>query len=330
MGAELLSITGPARTLGPATLNKLCQKLAYPMYSVLFLDFDVSICSEGACHIEGGPAPGARDTKPFGYADLLADLVAPYPELRIVLTKSSVSGHGLTSDKETFAKSLQDKVIGAIHQFSDGSPEWAELSTFELITRYVNRYGIRSWLAFSYDCGSWHDDFQEHLICLNSHHGLGELAVQDDIAKKLELLHCQEFRRITVQHNWTQDLLAARREMAAAVQVLADTTSFSNDVARFQAAAAVVVSCSNAISYAQSCRVGRVYGREGLLVAFLGNALDWDRDKRSAVLRLLDYDPTDSQSMATTPSEAAIEALGLAKLTLEECRRWLATEWRML
>lgn len=75
---------------------------------ILFLNFEGCIHPDDVYHVEGKPVLRTEGVKLFEHADVLADLVSPYPELRIVLSTSWVRRFGLNRDQELLPAPTQD------------------------------------------------------------------------------------------------------------------------------------------------------------------------------------------------------------------------------
>ncbi|AQV93201.1 hypothetical protein BJN34_04730 [Cupriavidus necator] len=295
------------------------------MRSVLFLDIDGCAHRESQSRGDREPIQYAEGDRLLEHVRLLADLVAPYPELRIVFTASSVGVDNVGRAKEALPPWLRRSVMGSTHELSYYIDQWDGLSRFDQIVGYARVHEIQSWLALDDDNSSWPDEFQKNHVFLNCHLGLSEQRVREELANKLARLHSQEFQRVTTQHSWTQNMLAANGYIEAAGQAISEARSATEDARRMQAAKTVVLSCSAAMASAQSFRVTKTERNESLLVAFLGNGLEWSREERSAALKLLHYRVEDESKANTAPHEVS-EAVSLAEAILQQARSWLANE----
>ncbi|WP_224007526.1 HAD domain-containing protein [Cupriavidus pinatubonensis] len=285
------------------------------MKSILFVDFgsghhrDAVSLSDGELVLQSG---GAR---PFEHAGLLADLVAPYPELRIVFSMFWERAYG---PKEALPPSLQGRVIGSLYEFGTEFPGWAELSRREQIQRYVDRHYIHSWLALERDCSGWPGELHENVVCLGEG-GLDSSSARKELVEKLARMHAKEFQRICSQHSWTVDMLAAYEQIEGAAQKLTEAASAPEHATRLQAGKDAILSCGTAIAAGYSIDVA--HKRESLALTFLAYALAWDDSKRAAIEQLL-KSPT-----AATPANPA-EIIDLAEATLQETQNWFQTTAR--
>lgn len=109
------------------------------MDSILFLGFDGCLHPDDVHPVDGIPALPTKGAWSFKHSRLLADLVAPYPELRIVLTASSNSADDFGHAKAALQALLPRRVIGSIQDICGDFPGWSELSRWEQIQRYASR-----------------------------------------------------------------------------------------------------------------------------------------------------------------------------------------------
>ncbi len=284
------------------------------MKSILFVDFgsghhrEAEPLSDAQLFLQSG---GARL---FEHAGLLADLVAPYPELRIVFSMSSERAYGA---KEALPPSLQGRVIGSLYEFGREFPEWGKLSRFDQIMRYVSSRGIQSWLSLEHDGSNWPEELRESVVYLGED-GLDSSTARKEVVEKLAELHTNAFRQLTDQHNWMLDMLAASRHIEAAVQHFELASAAVEPSARYAAANGTILSCGAAIAALYSFDIDKA--REAsLALTFLSLGLGWGDEKRAAIGQLL------KASTAGTPTHST-QICELAEKTLNDTRRWLANE----
>lgn len=160
---------------------------------ILFLDFD------GVLH----PAEVwlGNDNRPYlaGAGELfmwvprLVEVLAPYPELRIMLSTSWVPVLGFQRANARLPKPLQTLVIGAtwhssFKRDSETLGWWNSSTRYEQILRYVLRGRVGDWLAIDDNAMGWADRDRHHLVLCDSDHGLSEPAVRDRLASRLRTL----------------------------------------------------------------------------------------------------------------------------------------------
>ncbi|WP_158510480.1 HAD domain-containing protein [Burkholderia pseudomallei] len=307
------------------------------MDSILFLDFDGCLHPDDVYHVEGKPVLRTESAKLFEHADVLADLVSPYPELRIVLSTSWVRVlgfnqameysliQGLTAAQGYLPMPLKSRVIGTIYEYCTDYVEWAGLSRFDQIFRYVNGRGIASWLTLDDDSNGWPEAFRENLVWVNRRLGLGEHRVREELEEKLARMHSEAPQSAPMPPCGALGMSAAvNRQWEAAVQRLGDAhVSELSTSTRYQAAHAAILSCASAVLAAHSIRLSRVPGNEDLLLKHLSDQLALNDSIRLAITQLMEHQHGDPLALARrTPLELA-ELVSLAETILGETRRWL-------
>ncbi|KGC61358.1 HAD domain-containing protein [Burkholderia pseudomallei] len=307
------------------------------MDSILFLDFDGCLHPDDVYHVEGKPVLRTEGAKLFEHADVLADLLTPYPELRVVLSTSWVRVlgfnqameysliRGLTQAQGYLPIPLKSRVIGTIYENCTDYVEWAGLTRFDHIFRYVNRRGIASWLTLDDDSNGWPEAFRENLVWVNRRLGLGERRVREELEEKLARMHSEAPQSAPMPPRGALGMSAAvNRQWEAAVQRLGDAhVSELSTSTRYQAAHAAILSCASAVLAAHSIRLSRVLGNEGLLLKHLNDQLALNDNVRRAITQLIEHQHGDPLAvLPRTPLELA-ELVSLAETILGETRRWL-------
>ena len=115
-------------------------------------------------------------------------MLAPYPDLRIVLSTSWVGTFNLVRAKLYLPESLQQRVVGTTYEYRTDKQEWSELSRFEQIIRYVRARNLQSWLALDDDDTDWPQSCKQNLVCPPPRFGIGEARAQMELAEKLQWL----------------------------------------------------------------------------------------------------------------------------------------------
>lgn len=139
---------------------------------ILFVDFD------GVMHATGGA------TAPLEYADLLAEMLEPYPGVEIVLSSSWVETFGFDDTRAMLPESLQRRVVGTTYNRAGqpGDSRYAE------IARYVEQHSITKWLALDDDDRDWPADLRPALVLVPGELGIGSPATQAELDDKLRQL----------------------------------------------------------------------------------------------------------------------------------------------
>ncbi|MRT01548.1 hypothetical protein GJQ57_23165 [Ralstonia pickettii] len=158
---------------------------------ILFLDYDGCLHADDVYLVDGVPVMRRDGAQIFEHANLLAEMLSPYPNVQIVLSTNWVAKLGFVRAKLYLPAVLQQRVVGTTHEFrSDGGDrldlaEWLELARFDQIMRYVRGKGLEAWLALDDDNNCWPESFEHHLVCPMPRLGLGDARVQTELADKL-------------------------------------------------------------------------------------------------------------------------------------------------
>jgi len=122
----------------------------------------------------------------FEWMPILDELLAPYPDLKIVLSTTWVRELGFNAAKHELSKSLQERVVGAtfLHPkivkaafdtMSRGMQIWGD----------VERRKPSHWFALDDDAFGWPAWCKEHLIQTSDRLGLSDPAVQERVRQRL-------------------------------------------------------------------------------------------------------------------------------------------------
>jgi hypothetical protein len=153
---------------------------------VLYLDYDGVLHPDDAFwHPRRGPY--LRDSaghRLFEHANLLADLLGPYPELRIVLSTSWVRALRYSRAKRYLPSALQARVIGSTWHSEKDPQVWLQLSRGEQVLADVQRRRPRAWLAID-DDPQWPAAAAAHLVLSDSTLGISAPGVQQQLEFKL-------------------------------------------------------------------------------------------------------------------------------------------------
>lgn len=163
--------------------------------TVLYLDFD------GVMHHENvlwHPRIGAYLSTPddgdllFEHAELLEQLLEPYPHIRIVLSTSWVIRYGCARATNNLRPALRSRVIGATYPIRTDKRKFWETPRGLQVWSDVVRRKPRSWLALDDDAAGWPDHALAHFVQTHPHQGISEPAVLQELKTKLELLSRKE------------------------------------------------------------------------------------------------------------------------------------------
>lgn len=157
--------------------------------TVLFLDYDGCLHADDVYLIDGVPVMRRPGAQIFQHANLLAKILAPYPDLKIVLSTSWVGTFNFVRAKLYLPQSVQQRVVGTTYEYRTDKQEWSELSRFEQIVRYAGAKNLQAWLALDDDDTGWPQRYQQNLVCPAPRFGIGEPRVQLELVEKLLWLH---------------------------------------------------------------------------------------------------------------------------------------------
>lgn len=154
---------------------------------LLYLDFDGVLHHEDVWwHPRIGAYLRAPDEfKLFQHLGLLEQLLAPYPELRIILSTSWVRRYGCTGTAKNLGPRLRQRVIGATFHSRMNEAVFAEIPRGQQVWADVQRRRPRDWIALD-DCpDGWPAESEGKFIKTHQHHGISEPAVLAEFRQKL-------------------------------------------------------------------------------------------------------------------------------------------------
>lgn len=146
---------------------------------LLYLDFD------GVLH---PPQGGER----FQHADLLAEVLEPYPQLKIVLSTSWVVLPGFFSAKERLTEALKARVIGSTFPPDMPEREFLEMPRGQQVFEDVLRRNPAGWLALDDSTQGWPEEHLDHFVQTDYYKGIAEPEVLTELQMKLASLSKQE------------------------------------------------------------------------------------------------------------------------------------------
>lgn len=158
---------------------------------VLYLDLD------GVLHHENclwHPKRGAYLCAPsryvlFQHAELLAQLLEPYPEVKIVLSTSWIRRYGVTGTAKRLPLNLQVRVIGGtFHSGHMREDEFQWLPRGQQVIEDVHRRQPRDWLALDDNGEGWTEPHGTHWIQTHQYEGISDPEVLATFKQKLETM----------------------------------------------------------------------------------------------------------------------------------------------
>jgi hypothetical protein len=122
----------------------------------------------------------------FEWMPILDDLLAPYPDLKIVLSTTWVRELGFNEAKHELSASLKDRVIGATFLHPKIiKAEFDTMSRGMQIWGDVERRKPSHWFALDDDAFGWPARCKQNLIQTSSQLGLSDPAVQERVRQRL-------------------------------------------------------------------------------------------------------------------------------------------------
>lgn len=154
---------------------------------ILFLDFDGVLHPDQAYMTKSGVVLRCDGHNLFKHAELLADLLEPFPHIDIVLSTSWVFQLGFFAAKARLPIALQAKIKGAtFHSQYEDKYLWPHYTRHEQIDTYVKRHRLTDWIAIDDDDDQWPDGKRHHLIHTNEWGGIGDKTAQDELIAKIQ------------------------------------------------------------------------------------------------------------------------------------------------
>jgi hypothetical protein len=168
-------------SLSPAILP---MKLCYLDYEAVLHDGNVVRSRTAGMTIK---TPGRVF---FEWMPILEELLAPYPDLKIVLSTTWVRQLGFNEAKYELAPSLQGRVIGSTFLHPGiVKAEFDVLPRGMQILGDVQRRKPSHWFALDDDADGWPAKYKDHLIRTSDKLGLSDPAVQEQVRRRLQEIY---------------------------------------------------------------------------------------------------------------------------------------------
>jgi len=163
---------------------------------VLFLDFDGVLHPKSVFfQYRRGPfllnAPGHRL---FEHAELLEQVLSPYPNICIVLSTSWVRRYkgSIAKVARRLTPGLQARVVGATYHSCMDAVEFGAASRGMQVWSDVLRRRPDAWLALDDDFGDWPDWCRDNLVETDAVLGISAPAVLAELRAKLAAMHGEQ------------------------------------------------------------------------------------------------------------------------------------------
>lgn len=125
----------------------------------------------------------------FEWMPILEELLAPYPDVKIILSTSWVHTRSFAFAKKRLSTSLQQRVIGTTFEGWEMQRNYfRSMPQGQQIGVDVFRRALISWFAIESDFRGWSAWCYENLIHTDGSLGISDPAIQTAIRKMLERL----------------------------------------------------------------------------------------------------------------------------------------------
>jgi hypothetical protein len=132
-----------------------------------------------------GPCMQPLGHRLFQHIGLLEELLAPHPEIRIVLSTSWVPRYGIWRTMEYFPSSLRQRMVGATFHERMDQASFVALPRGVQIWRDVQLRWLPHWLALDDDVHGWPRRCRGYLIRANETLGISDSYVLPEFRQKL-------------------------------------------------------------------------------------------------------------------------------------------------
>jgi len=154
---------------------------------VIYCDYD-HVLHGGALRYRKPPSlrPETSGQTLFQNAPILARLLEPYPDLKIVLSTSWVKELGFARARGYLPQALQQRVVGAtFHKRHMRKDEFSNLTRYEQIMADVQRRRPTRWLAIDDDLQGWRPEYALHIVPMPPVLGLSSPAAAPELKRRL-------------------------------------------------------------------------------------------------------------------------------------------------
>lgn len=108
--------------------------------------------------------PGLDGHYLFENTGLLADMLEPHPDVRIILSTSWVQVFGYQQTLAMLPQELRARVIGSCFDPQRHGPGYAQMARGYQVLQEVQRRGLTRWVALDDDARDWPEEAAGNLI----------------------------------------------------------------------------------------------------------------------------------------------------------------------
>ena len=158
---------------------------------LLYMDYDGVAHHENVWwHPRRGPyIKAGPEFTLFQHAELLVDVLEPYPEVLVVLSTSWVRQYSYSKAAKRLTPALRARVIGATFHSAMHEEGFVATPRGLQVWADVLRRQPRDWLAIDDDCLHWPAWCREKLVRTHDELGISEPRVLAELKTKLALMH---------------------------------------------------------------------------------------------------------------------------------------------
>ncbi|MGQ3085332.1 MAG: HAD domain-containing protein [Hydrogenophaga sp.] len=157
---------------------------------VLYLDFDGVLHHENTLwHPKRGAYAGPPGYQLFEHADLLASILAPYPEVHIVLSTSWVRRYGCYGSAKRLPAELRERVIGSTFHSQMDENAFSAMPRGQQVLEDVLRRKPRDWVALDDVDEGWPKELRGHVLITDERLGLTAPGIVDALRSRIERMH---------------------------------------------------------------------------------------------------------------------------------------------
>lgn len=154
--------------------------------TVLYLDFDGVLHTQD-CYIVRKQGPFVNPPHQlFEHMAVLEECLAPYPEVRIVLSTSWVRKRGYIYAASQLSRPLRKRLIGATFHNRMNRHEFRQLTRAEQVLGDVQRRCPRWWIVLDDEGQGWPLAYRSHLIQTDGNLGLGNAQTVEQLKAALK------------------------------------------------------------------------------------------------------------------------------------------------
>lgn len=120
------------------------------------------------------------------FAPLLEEMLAPYPQVNIVLTTSWVRALGLCRAKHKLPPGLRNRIVGSVYLHAKKTAH--SNRRFGLIIQHVAKHGVKHWIALDDTHFDWPREYLYNLVAVKNTEGLGDPSTICELSQKLKTM----------------------------------------------------------------------------------------------------------------------------------------------